>query len=48
MFNETKKYKNSGHFFFKKGDSLLEVSKDVPELPGFIISSGLPEEKLNW
>gem|GEM_PF-488285 len=34
MFDETKKYKNSGHFFFKKGDNLLAVSKDVPELPG--------------
>lgn len=34
MFDETKKYKNNGHFFFKKGDRLSEVSKDVPELPG--------------
>jgi len=34
MFNELKKYKNNGHFFFKKSDSLNEVSKDVPDLPG--------------
>lgn len=34
MFSETNKYKNSGHFFFKNGDKLSEVSKDVPELPG--------------
>ena len=34
MFSETKKYKNNDHFFFKKGDKLAEVSKDVPELPG--------------
>ena len=34
MFTETKKYKNNDHFFFKKGDSLSDVSKDVPELPG--------------
>jgi hypothetical protein len=34
MFDETKKYKNWGHFFFKKGDELSEVSKDVPEMPG--------------
>ena len=34
MFDETRKYKNNGHFFFKKGDSLAEVSKDVSELPG--------------
>jgi len=34
MFDETKKYKNNGHFFFKKGDSLKEVSRKVPDLPG--------------
>ena len=34
MFDEIKKYKNKGHFFFKKGDRLTDVSKDVPELPG--------------
>jgi hypothetical protein len=34
MFSETKKYKLNGHFFFKKGDDLAVVSKDVPEMPG--------------
>lgn len=34
MFSETKKYKNNDHFFFRKGDSLPDVSQDVPELPG--------------
>lgn len=34
MFDETNKYKNNGHFFFRKGDKLTDVSKDVPELPG--------------
>jgi len=34
MFDETTKYKNNDHFFFKKGDKLSEVSKDVPDLPG--------------
>jgi len=34
MFDETKKYRNNGHFFFKKGDSLMQVSKSVPDLPG--------------
>lgn len=34
MFDETKKYKNWGHFFFKKESKLSEVSKEVPELPG--------------
>lgn len=39
MFDEVRKYKNNGHFFFKKGDRLAEVSEDVPDLPGvyFII-----------
>ncbi len=34
MFDETKKYKIQGHFFFKKGNSLKAQSSDVPELPG--------------
>ncbi len=34
MFDETRKYKNNGHFFFKKGDNLKQVSKSVPDLPG--------------
>ena len=34
MFDEIKKYKNNGHFFFKKGDNLKQVSKSVPALPG--------------
>jgi hypothetical protein len=34
MFDETEKYANQGHFFFKKGNNLKEVSQDVPNLPG--------------
>lgn len=34
MFDELQKYKNSGHFFFNPGGKLIQVSKDVPELPG--------------
>ncbi len=34
MFDEIRKYKNNGHFFFKSGNSLKDVSKDVPDLPG--------------
>ncbi|MBL0053016.1 MAG: hypothetical protein IPP29_16655 [Bacteroidetes bacterium] len=34
MFDETKKYKHNGHFFFKKGNKLSDVSKEVPALPG--------------
>ena len=34
MFSELNKYKNNGHFFLRKGQSLKEVSKNVPNLPG--------------
>ena len=34
MFDELDKYKNKGHFFFKKGDDLKATSKDVPNIPG--------------
>jgi hypothetical protein len=34
MFDELNKYKINGHFFFKKGDILSAVSKDVPDKPG--------------
>ncbi|MEA3443396.1 MAG: hypothetical protein U9R19_01575 [Bacteroidota bacterium] len=34
MFDELKKYKNHGHFFFKPGDTLEDESKDVSDLPG--------------
>ncbi|MBE9511277.1 MAG: hypothetical protein IMY71_10385 [Bacteroidetes bacterium] len=33
MFDELKNYKNNGHFFFKRGNNLRDVSKDVPDLP---------------
>ena len=41
MFDELKNYKNNGHFFFKSGNSLRDVSKDVPDLPG--VYRDLPE-----
>lgn len=34
MFDETKKYRHKGHFFFKKGDNLKLASKSVPQQPG--------------
>jgi hypothetical protein len=34
MFSALNKYKNNGHFFFKKGNSLKEVSHSVPNSPG--------------
>jgi len=33
MFDELYKYKKSGHFFFKKGNKVAEVGKEVPNLP---------------
>src|ERR1035437_5837108 len=34
MFDELLKYKINGHFFFKKGNKVDKVGKNVPELPG--------------
>jgi len=47
MFTETKKYVNSGHFFFKKGDRLIDVSKEVPELPGVYYIIRLAKGKID-
>lgn len=46
MFSETNKYKNNGHFFFKKGDKLSVVSKDVPNLPGIYYIIKLAKGKI--
>ncbi|MCB0537245.1 MAG: hypothetical protein KDE33_06915 [Bacteroidetes bacterium] len=46
MFSEINKYKNSGHFFFKKGDKLSVVSKDVPNLPGIYYILKLAKGKI--
>lgn len=34
MFSALNKYKNNGHFFFKKGNRLKAVSHSVPNFPG--------------
>lgn len=34
MFEDITKYKNCGNFSFRKGDNLVQKSKDVPEKPG--------------
>lgn len=34
MFDELLKYRKNGHFFFKKGNNLVVVGKEVPDLPG--------------
>ncbi|MCX6250554.1 MAG: hypothetical protein NTX61_07375 [Bacteroidetes bacterium] len=47
MFDETKKYKNSGHFFFQKEDKLLDVSSLVPELPGVYYILRLAKGKID-
>jgi hypothetical protein len=46
MFDELKRFKNNGHFFFKKGDSLKEVSKGVPDLPGVYYVLRLANNKI--
>ncbi|MBP7497586.1 MAG: hypothetical protein KA792_07995 [Bacteroidales bacterium] len=47
MFSEIKKYKTKGHFFFKKGDNLREVSVNVPDLPGVYYILRLAKGKIN-
>lgn len=47
MFDETNKYKNKGHFFFKFGDKLIEVSKDVPDKPGVYYILRLARDKID-
>lgn len=34
MFDQLEEYSSRGHFFFRKGSVLKEVSKEVPEKPG--------------
>lgn len=34
MFDQLEKYERNGHFFFMKGESLKEASKDIPDEPG--------------
>ncbi len=46
MFDETNKYKNNGHFFFKKGDMLSVASIDVPNLPGVYYIIKLVKERV--
>jgi hypothetical protein len=47
MFDEVKKYKNNGHFFFLPGSSLGVVSKDVPDEPGVYIIYRLAKDRLD-
>ena len=47
MFDELNKYKNNGHFFFKKGDKLSEVSKGVPNAPGIYIINRLSKGNID-
>jgi len=43
MFDKLAKYKNSGSFYFERGQSLRSLSRDVPELPGvYVISTQVP------
>lgn len=47
MFDELNQYKNNGHFFFQKGESLSIKSKDVPELPGVYYILRLTQGKVD-
>lgn len=47
MFDEIKKYKNNGHFFFRTGDKLNDASKAVPELPGVYYIARLSNNKID-
>jgi hypothetical protein len=47
MFDELKKYKNNGHFFFSPGQNLKEVSKNVPDLPGVYYIMRLSRGKID-
>jgi hypothetical protein len=47
MFDQTKKYKNNGHFFFQKGDRLSDVSSQVPELSGVYYILRLSKGKID-
>lgn len=47
MFDQLKKYKNNGHFFFEKGDQLSKVSAAVPELPGVYYILRLAKGKID-
>ncbi|MDZ4070817.1 MAG: hypothetical protein U1C70_03235 [Sediminibacterium sp.] len=46
MFDEIKKYENSGHFFFKKGDILSIASKEIPNLPGVYYIIKIAKERI--
>lgn len=47
MFDETRKYKNNSHFFFKKGNRLSEVSKNVSELSGVYYFIRFSKSRIN-
>lgn len=47
VFDELKKYKNNGHFFFNPGDKLIEASNEVPELPGVYYIIRLANSKVD-
>lgn len=46
MFDETRKYKDQGHFFFYSGSNLKEVSEKVPEKPGVFYVVRLAKGKI--
>jgi len=47
MFDELHKYKNKGHFFFKKGQQLSQESKNVPDKQGVYYIFRLAQHKVD-
>lgn len=47
MFDELDKYKNNGHFFFQKGDSLSIQSNNVSDFPGVYYILRLAHSKID-
>lgn len=46
MFDQLEKYKNNGHFFFKKGDDILKLAKKLPNKPGVFYILKLIKNKI--
>ena len=47
MFDELHKYKNKGHFFFKKGQLFSQESKNVPDKQGVYYIFRLAQHKVD-
>jgi hypothetical protein len=46
MFDQLEKYKNNGHFFFKKGDDIIKLAQKLPNKPGVFYILKLIKNKI--